>query len=95
MTIKQALFMNFISSLTSFIGAILGVSLGTQWHAVPWLFAITSGLFIYIALVDMVSMLVPNILRSIYAVHLAVFVHKMLAANCDVRINENLFTAKD
>ncbi|XP_057292382.1 metal cation symporter ZIP14-like [Hydractinia symbiolongicarpus] len=60
MTIKQALFMNFISSLTSFIGAILGVSLGTQWHAVPWLFAVTSGLFIYIALVDMLPEMLHN-----------------------------------
>ena len=48
--------MNFISSLTSFAGAILGVSLGTTWNAAPWIFSITAGLFIYIALVDMVGL---------------------------------------
>ena len=46
--------MNFMSSLTSFAGTIIGVSIGTQWKATPWIFALTAGLFIYIALVDMV-----------------------------------------
>ena len=55
LSIKQALVMNFISSLTAFIGGIIGVSLGTQWAATNWIFAITAGLFVYIALVDMVS----------------------------------------
>lgn len=48
--------MNFISSLTSFIGGIIGVSLGTQWEASNYIFAITAGLFVYIALVDMVGL---------------------------------------
>lgn len=55
LSIKQALVMNFISSLMAYIGGIIGVSLGTQWAASPWVFAFTAGLFIYIALVDMVS----------------------------------------
>ena len=46
--------MNFISSLTAFGGGILGVALGTKWNATPLIFAITAGLFVYIALVDMV-----------------------------------------
>jgi len=54
LSIKQALVMNFISSLTAFVGGIIGVSLGTQWAASNWIFAITAGLFVYIALVDMV-----------------------------------------
>lgn len=60
LSIKNALIMNFISSLTAFIGGILGVSLGTHWEASNWIFAITAGLFIYIALVDML----PEILHS-------------------------------
>eukprot|EP00111_Clytia_hemisphaerica_P021828 TCONS_00064169-protein len=60
LSIKQALVMNFISSLTAFIGGIIGVSLGTQWAATNWIFAITAGLFVYIALVDML----PEILHS-------------------------------
>jgi len=54
LSIKQALTMNFISSLTAFIGGFIGVALGTEWQASPWVFSITAGLFIYIALVDMV-----------------------------------------
>lgn len=46
--------MNFISSLTAYIGGVIGVSLGTQWAASSWVFAFTAGLFVYIALVDMV-----------------------------------------
>lgn len=54
LSIKQALVMNFISSFTAFIGGIIGVSLGTQWEASNYIFAMTAGLFVYIALVDMV-----------------------------------------
>ncbi|XP_057292383.1 zinc transporter ZIP12-like [Hydractinia symbiolongicarpus] len=60
LSIKQALLMNFISSLTAFAGATVGVLLGTTWNAMPWLFACTAGLFVYIALVDML----PEILHS-------------------------------
>lgn len=58
LTIKQALLMNFLSSLTAILGGIVGVALGTQWSAAPWIFALTAGLFVYIALVDMVSFFV-------------------------------------
>lgn len=60
LSIKQALFVNFISSLTAILGGFLGVALGTEWEALPWIFAITAGLFIYIALVNML----PEVLHS-------------------------------
>ena len=57
LTIKQALLMNFISSLTAFGGGVLGVVIASNWDASPWIFALIAGLFIYIALADMVRLL--------------------------------------
>ena len=54
MPIKMALLLNFLSSLTAVIGALIGVSLGQALDASNWIFALTAGLFVYIALTDMV-----------------------------------------
>ena len=54
-SIKMALFMNFLSSLTAIVGGIVGVAIGTELNASGVVFAVTGGLFIYISLVDMVS----------------------------------------
>merc|ERR550519_3258785 len=53
MSIKQAIFYNVISSSLSFIGMILGIMLGTITSVTPWIFSITAGIFLYVALVDM------------------------------------------
>ena len=55
LSLKQALILNLLSSLTAFAGGIVGIVLGTHWAASPWIFALTGGLFIYISLVDMVG----------------------------------------
>lgn len=57
LSIKQALSMNFTSSLAAFLGGIVGCAIGGQWNATFWIFSITAGLFTYIALADMVSSL--------------------------------------
>lgn len=51
--LKWALFMNFISALTSFVGLYLGISLASTEAATQWIFAITAGMFLYVALADM------------------------------------------
>ncbi|KAF5297903.1 hypothetical protein FQA39_LY11888 [Lamprigera yunnana] len=53
MSIKQALFYNFLSSILCLMGNICGVWLGTTESASSWVFAVAAGSFIYIALVDM------------------------------------------
>ena len=53
MSIKQAIFYNVISSILAFIGMILGILLGTITNVTPWIFSITAGIFLYVALVDM------------------------------------------
>ncbi|GIY11592.1 zinc transporter foi [Caerostris darwini] len=53
MKVKQALLYNGLSSVLCFIGMIIGVSLGNVHSATSWVFAATAGMFLYIALVDM------------------------------------------
>ncbi|KAK3596401.1 hypothetical protein CHS0354_019000 [Potamilus streckersoni] len=53
MTVKQAIFYNVVSSILSFIGMVIGVMLGNVTSARLWIFAVVAGMFLYIALVDM------------------------------------------
>jgi zinc transporter 10 len=53
MTIKQAIFYNVLSSVLAFLGMVVGLSLGNLEHFSSWMFAATAGIFLYVALVDM------------------------------------------
>ncbi|XP_056647039.1 zinc transporter foi isoform X1 [Diorhabda sublineata] len=54
MTIKQAMFYNILSSVLCIFGNIAGLILGNTEYASSWVFAAAAGMFIYIALVDMI-----------------------------------------
>ena len=54
MSVKQAIFYNLLSSLLSYIGMVIGLLLGQISDVTPWIFAATAGIFLYVALVDMV-----------------------------------------
>ena len=52
----MALFFNFVSALTAVLGFFIGVAIGTSnEEANNWILAIAAGVFLYIALVDLVS----------------------------------------
>ena len=53
MSIKQAIFFNVISSIIAFIGMVVGILFGTITSVTPWIFSMTAGIFLYVALVDM------------------------------------------
>lgn len=55
MSAKQAIFYNILSSVLSFFGMCMGIVFGDTPETSQWVFAVAAGLFIYIALVDMVS----------------------------------------
>ena len=55
MSIRQALMYNIISSVLALLGMVIGVMLGNISSASLWIFALAGGMFIYISLVDMVS----------------------------------------
>lgn len=52
-SIKKAVLLNFGSALTSFIGLYIALSLSADQLAQQWIFTVTSGLFLYVALADM------------------------------------------
>ncbi|KAJ8969120.1 hypothetical protein NQ317_003998 [Molorchus minor] len=54
MSIKQALFYNILSSLLCLLGSFFGLWIGNTDYASSWVFATAAGMFIYIALVDMI-----------------------------------------
>jgi len=54
LSVKTAVCYNFLSALTAFIGLYVGLSVSADVTVRQWIFAVTAGLFIYVALVDMV-----------------------------------------
>ncbi|RNA08141.1 zinc transporter ZIP14 isoform X1 [Brachionus plicatilis] len=54
MPLKVALFCNFVSSCFIYIGLILGIFAGENLDANKWIYALSGGMFIYIAVCDMI-----------------------------------------
>ncbi|CAC5418336.1 SLC39A6 [Mytilus coruscus] len=54
MTVKQALVYNCVSSVLAFMGMSIGIFIGNMDGASLWIFVGVAGMFLYIALVDMV-----------------------------------------
>lgn len=57
MSVRKALLLNVGSAMTSFIGLYIALSVATDLATKQWIAAITAGLFLYVGLADMVSVL--------------------------------------
>ena len=55
MSMRMALLCNFLSACTCYIGLIIGINIGELTSGGQWIFAIAGGMFLYIALADMVK----------------------------------------
>ncbi|XP_021373031.1 zinc transporter ZIP10-like [Mizuhopecten yessoensis] len=53
MTVKQAVMYNCVSSILALVGMIIGVAVGNFGDSITWVFVSVAGMFLYIALVDM------------------------------------------
>ncbi|XP_056289105.1 zinc transporter ZIP10 isoform X2 [Pseudoliparis swirei] len=54
MSVKQAIYYNMLSALMAYFGMAIGTAVGQYTHNLTsWIFAITAGMFLYVALVDM------------------------------------------
>ncbi|XP_051961253.1 zinc transporter ZIP10 isoform X1 [Xyrauchen texanus] len=52
--IRRLAVFNAVSALLGFVGVLTGTALGNQWAAhSPWILTITAGVFLYVALADM------------------------------------------
>ncbi|CAH8563876.1 unnamed protein product [Schistosoma rodhaini] len=53
LTVPMAMLFNFVSACTAYIGLFIGLSVGDLNDVAPYVFALTGGFFMYIALADM------------------------------------------
>ncbi|KAH9519073.1 hypothetical protein Btru_009057 [Bulinus truncatus] len=53
MTVKQAVVFNCLSSILCLLGMLIGVAIGNISSASLWVFSAIAGIFLYVALVDM------------------------------------------
>ncbi|XP_059165964.1 uncharacterized protein LOC131948376 [Physella acuta] len=53
LTIRKAMFFNFLATIPKFLGAVIGLTLGSQSSASLWIFAMAGGMFLYVTLVDL------------------------------------------
>ncbi|KAJ8272943.1 hypothetical protein GJAV_G00095310 [Gymnothorax javanicus] len=61
MTVKQAILYNVLSAMMAYLGMITGILIGHYAENIAmWIFALTAGLFMYVALVDMVPEMLHN-----------------------------------
>ncbi|XP_051990306.1 zinc transporter ZIP6-like isoform X1 [Xyrauchen texanus] len=61
MSVRQAILYNLLSALMGYLGMIIGILIGHYAENVAmWIFALTAGLFMYVALVDMVPEMLHN-----------------------------------
>lgn len=72
MGVRQALCYNILSSALCLAGTAIGLSLGGVSSATGWVFAVTAGIFLYVALVDMVSDNSSYSVRAIYVRNLRI-----------------------
>lgn len=65
MTVKQAIVYNLLSAMMAYIGMFIGTAVGQYANSITlWIFAITAGMFLYVALVDMVRCILLPLLCS-------------------------------
>jgi zinc transporter ZupT len=62
----RAVLWNFLSATTAFVGFFIGVAVSEDKSARQWIFAVTTGMFIYIALVGLVSFIWINYIDNLF-----------------------------
>ena len=55
LTVKKAMLWNLASALTAFLGLYISLAVATDDVVQTWIFAVAAGMFLYIALTDLVS----------------------------------------
>lgn len=68
MTVRQAIVYNLLSAMMAYVGMLIGTAVGQYANNITlWIFAVTAGMFLYVALVDMVrSGLLPALLNCVH-----------------------------
>lgn len=66
LSVRKALLLNLGSAMLSFVGLYIALAVATDLATKQWIAAVTSGLFLYVGLADMVSVL-PNTSPSCFS----------------------------
>ena len=66
MTVKMALLANLFSAMSCYIGLAIGIYVGQEADVRFWIFAVAAGMFLYVALVDMVKLFTSTLCHKIY-----------------------------
>ena len=61
MSYKSAFCFNLLSSLTAVVGMFIGATISSDETVRVWIFTVTAGMFLYIALSDMVGVAIMEI----------------------------------
>lgn len=64
MSVKMALLANLLSAMSCYLGLAIGISVGQHADIRFWIFAIAAGMFLYVALVDMVRNLLNCVILT-------------------------------
>ncbi|XP_038053148.1 metal cation symporter ZIP14-like [Patiria miniata] len=60
LSFRKALCFNFLSACMAFVGLCIGIPLAANEEAREWIFAVAAGMFLYVALVDMLPELIHH-----------------------------------
>lgn len=66
MPYQIALLFNFLSACCCYVGLAVGITLGENFGANEWIYAIAGGMFLYISLCDMVRKSIINLECKIF-----------------------------
>ena len=55
MSFRRAMILHGLTEAVSFLGFYIGIAIAKEESARQWIFAVAAGMFLYVALADMVS----------------------------------------
>ena len=88
MTVKMALLANLFSAMSCYVGLTIGIYVGQEADVRFWIFAVAGGMFLYVALVDMVRIIEICALLTKHEIKMAGYIVAKFFF-CIVKVHKN------